>query len=530
MNSKNRIIKAKTSGHGVLSKNPGQMGRKGNSVETWDNAQGPFKTPEKHSSPLRILVKPNEAKSEVLAEVLRRRNQLEESVLRIRKSYSLKESQLFREIKDQEEIDLLVATRPGVLKILDKQVEPKRAQGVQEEEDMKSLSGSRPGSHRRIISKGSGEFTEKSQKSLFGSSNRSSTKKPLKDFNLESQVRERLQRTYDDYKQVLQENLESTFQSNLEENRIIIEDYWVTVIGKLENKLASLSVVTEESEQEPEIVEYIEELAAQIEEKIKKEYKSKSKYSRGIPKKEKENLVLKLQAELEIEQIELLETETKKWKNSELAEVQAGCKEQLWLEHEDLLLRRETELRRQAEFELQEIISSLVKDTESALGSKAKFIFKEKESQKRELEDLCKDECFEELFIEEIDQFKTQITPKLNESLYLELKESLYSQIEIDLKLRTEDEVRRELSEHFQVSFEGFKKKLEKENANKMIELECKFETSRTDVVKKQFEERFFRVEKELKIGYLRKTDKLRTELRKEYEKVYCGEVKVRIK
>lgn len=524
MNSKNRIIKAKASESNsiLLSKHSNHAAKK--SVESWDNTQGPFKTPEKYSSPLRVLAKPNEAKSEVLGEILRRRNVLEETVFKIQKNYSLRENQLFKQINNQEEIELLVATRPGILKILDKQVELRKV-----EEDKRSLS-SRPGSHRRTISKGSGEFSEKSQISLFASSNRSSGRKQLRNVDLESKIRERLQTTYDDYKQILLENLESTFQTNLEENREIIENYWVTVIEKLEHKLASLSVVTEESEQEPEMTEYIEELAAEIEDRIKQEYKSKSKYSKGMPRKEKENLILKLQAELEIEQMDLLETEKKKWKNSDLAEIQADCKEELWLEHEDLLLRRETELRRQAEFELQEIISSLIKDTESAVGSKAKLIIKEKESQVREFEDLCKSECLEELFTEELDQLKVQLTPKLKENIYHELKENLYNQIEIDLKLRTEDEVRRELSENFQGLFENFRKKLEKENANKMIELECKFETCRPDVVKKLFEDKFVKVEKELKIGYLRKMDKLKNELRKEFEKIYCGEVKVRNK
>lgn len=516
MSSKNRIIKSKTSpGKGFIQSK--KLDKKPTGV--LEITQNSFKTPEKYSSPLRVLTKPDESKSEILAEILKRRNMLEESLLKIQKNYSMKEVQLFEKIGNEEEIKLLVALRPGVLNSLDKQVSLKKR-----EEEKKNLSN-KQGRHRRLVSKGSNDFSEKSNS--VASSSRSNYLNEGYSSIVEGQIRENLQKVYKGYEEILLHNLESTFQSTLEENRLIIEDYWTTVIEKLENKLASLAVVTEESDQEPEKLEYIEELASEIEERIRKEYKNKSRYSKGIPKKEKENCILKLQAELEIEQINSLETEKNRWKNQELAEVQNECKERLWLEHEDILLRKEIELRRQAELELQEIISNLVKDTNLAVSSKAKVIIKEKESQRCEFEEICKDEGLQELVLEEADQLRNQLVQVLSKSIYKELKENFYPQIEIDLKLKNEEKIKREINLGFQEAFENYRQRLEKENVNKMIEIECQFETNRSEVVKKSFEEKFVKVEKELKIGYLRKIDKLKNIMRKEFEESYCAEFKV---
>lgn len=413
---------------------------------------------------------------------------------------------MFKQISNPEEIKLLEATRPALLSI---PLKPEQVQLTP------TKLQSKPG-HRRLLSKGSKDLSDSSS-----THSNNSTRKLLD----EDLIRQKLEIEFNQKKNILINQLEHTFNVNLEEDKEIIEEYWKNIIAKLQQQLDDAQVVTEESEQDLDKLEFIKEMEAEIEEKIKKEFKSRSKYKKPIPKREKENLILSLQAHIEVEQIQILQQEKQIWNKTSLAEVQEECKERIWLEHEDLLLRKEIEMRRQAEYELQEIISSLKKETEAAIAQKSKKIIKEQESINQEIEERVIFEAQQELIDEEILNFKSKLIQKIQIPLYNELKSAIFPQIEIELKLRMEENICNELSLSFNTNFESFKKKLEKSFNEKIIELECKLEADRACCCKKLADEKFVRVQKDLKIGFLKKLDRLKGELRKEFERDYgCRE------
>ena len=470
-----------------------------------------FKSSQAPHSPLRILSKPNDSKSEIISEILKRRNIFEESYTKLTKSYSQQEKEMFKQISNPEEIKLLEATRPAVLSTPCKpeqvQVTPTKPQP-------------KPG-HRRLLSKGSKGSKDLSDSSS-AHSNNSTRKVPDEEL-----IRQRLETEFNQKKQVLVSQLERTFDVNLEEDKQIIEDYWKNIISKLQQQLDYAQVVTEESEQDLDQLESIKELEADIEERIRKEFKSRSRYKKPIPKREKENLILSLQAHLEVEQIKILQEEKQIWNKTSLQEVQEECKERIWLEHEDLLLRKEIEMRRQAEYELQEIISSLKRETEAAIAQKTRRILKEQESVNKEIEERVIFETQQELIDEEILDFKSKLAQRIQVPLYNELKAAIFPQIEIELKLRMEESICHELSLGFNSNFDCIRKKLESNFNEKVIELECQLEASRACSCKRLADEKFVRVQKDLKIGYLKKMDRMKVELRKEFEMEYGSKERV---
>jgi hypothetical protein len=491
-------IKLKPAGPNTLNKDPG-LNSSGSSIPSLKTS----KSLEKTTSPLRILSKPHESKSEIISEILKRRNIFEESLLKITKNYSKQESEMFLQISNQDEIDLLIATRPIILNPNQK---PFSIQSTP----------SKPG-HRRLLSKGSKSNSSHSSRGSFSA-------KPEQD---DKKIREKLEKLFQVKKSELLQDMEKTFNENLEENKEIIQQYWKEVISKLEQKLEEASIVTEESETDQDQLELIQKLAEEIESRVKKDFKARSKFSKSLPKKEKEKLIRNFQAQVEIEQLELLTSEKKSWM-SRVSEVQEECKERIWLEHEDLLLRKEIELRRQAEFELQEILTSLKQETDSAIFMKAKKMMKEREVSQIEMEEVLKYEVEQEILQEQIQEFKVQIFPRLKISIAKDLRSALFNQIEIDVKLRMEENVFKELCQGFLNSEEKFKGKIEKDFNERIMQLECELESHRADKAKKIAEERFVRIEKDLRIGYLKKIDKLKGDMRKDFEVLYGEKERVR--
>jgi hypothetical protein len=460
---------------------------------------------------LKILPKPSESKSEVIHGVLSLRNLFEETVNKIRKQYLAKERKLFEQLRE-EEINVLLATRPAILEIPTKispspivSPEPRFIDEYRTshllksykkgEEDWGNLSKAEKGTPQK------GESSSKEKKRISEMVNRKKNELTLE--------------------------LESKLVDKVEESREIIDEYWKDKIRELEEKLAEL-----EKEEEFDWEGERENLRIELEEESEKKYLEQYLQRRSmikptnVNKKERENNIVKFQAEVEIELMQMLEDEKMRWKTEEIIAVQEECKVKYKEEQEQLLARKEKEIKRQAELEKQDLMNRLIRDTNEAVEEKLSRMDEDKEVREAEINEILKEECMAELLLESEAKYREIARERIQIALERDSRKNLAHRIEMELKVRQEDLVYQEFNQSFEDTHEQYRKKLEHEHVSNMIELESSLEANRTEEIAKAVEKRFSKTEKDLKINYLKKLDKLKIDLRSEFEEIYIGQIK----
>lgn len=270
------------------------------------------------------------------------------------------------------------------------------------------------------------------------------------------------------------------------------------------------------------------QLSNEIESRIKSQYLQRRASIKPTPilKKDREINIIKFQSELELEQIDRLSAEKKYWNAELIKEVSDSCKQNLREEQEQLLLKREKDIIKQVEYEKQEVISRLVHDSEEAVENRIQQITEDKEAGEQEFIEILKEECLKELQKEYEMRFREFTREKLQTTIEKEYKKNLAHRIEMELKLRLEDQIYQELNIEYEENHDIFRKKIEQEMISKLMELEEQLESTRNQKIKESADKKFSKIEKDLKINYLKKLDKLKNDLRKEFEEIYIGQIK----
>ena len=443
----------------------------------------------------KMISKPAEHTSETLYEVLKLRNSFEETLNKIKKTYLAKERQVFQLIQNEDELKVLIATRPHILEI--------RSQ----------VSGQDRPDQGRFIDDYRSNYKSKQIEDL-----RSELKMQNEQMKLE-----------------LVQDLESFLHEKTESCKRDVEDYWVKRIEDLEEKLVELEA-SELQDKDLEREEYeeffikneekVEQLRNEIEDKYKKAYLAKRPQSKVLSKREKEALVLKFEAELEIELMNLLDKEKSSWGQDEVRKVQKFCEERWKEEQQAVLQRKEKDLKRQAEKETKEIINNLVKDFQEASDENVKKINSSLKENQMQIEEILKEEAYQEVIIEAQDKYREIMAERVKTSIDRDLKKNLAQRIEMEVKIRLEDSIYQELNQDLEESHEVFRKKVEQEQASKLIDLEYQCEANRSSNLQAAIDKKFSKIEKDLKINYFKKLDKLKSDLRKEYEEIYIGQIK----
>ena len=62
-----------------------------------------------------------------------------------------------------------------------------------------------------------------------------------------------------------------------------------------------------------------------------------------------------------------------------------------------------------------------------------------------------------------------------------------------------------------------------------MLQLEEQYENTRAKITADSVEKNLTKIEKDLKINYLKRIDKLKADTRKDYEEIFIGQIKVMI-
>lgn len=470
-------------------------------------------------------------------ELIEIQNLFEASISKIRKQYLQKERKLFEQIKNEEEIHLLIATRPEILEIPAKiSVSPLLTPGPHYIDDYSQhLQNSKRSNKTDSFNLMSFDLFGESE-----SSKKGKVSENLFESTLHIQEREIRRKFYEVYKEKekkLIEMHEKQLEEAVMENEEDWEGYWKERIDEL-NGMISEFTSRDESEriqrEQEEIYENrriseLRGLEGEIESKVKSEYlqkKSKVKFPQ-LTIRERDKKILKLQAEIEILQMNELNQEKSYWERELVNEAIEKSKNKLKNEQEMVLMRKEKELKNQVNGEINEVVSRLIEETSEAVEKRLEKILQDQEFIETEMKEEIKSECFQEIRKENEAKFREAAWARMKTSFEKDLKKNLASRIEMEVKIRLEDKIYQELNQEFEISHENFRKKIESENYSKSLALEEQFESTLSQQVSIASEKTLSRIEKDLKINYLKRQDKLKSDLRKEFEEIFIGQIKV---
>ena len=289
-----------------------------------------YKIYEKSNKKLN-LVQSADKNSEITKEIMNIREYFEESITKVRKQYLQKERKIFELIKNEDELHVLIATRPEILEIRTKiSPSPIRSPEPRFIDDYRStfsqkLRGSKlllkeSGDSSRSINADSLNISSKFLKS------NTLDEDALKEYllNKEHEIRQKLELHYNRLKNESIEIRNNQINEAILEIEVELENYWKEKISELkenlkdeENSLQDTNGLEDETQEkikknyEERRKKFIEELRNDIDAKIKAQYlQRKSKIAvPKLSKKERENKIMKLQTEIEISQANIFSKE-----------------------------------------------------------------------------------------------------------------------------------------------------------------------------------------------------------------------------
>ena len=489
--------------------------------------------------------------SEVASKILSIQNLFESSIKKIKNQYLQRERKLFEQIKNEDELQILIATRPEILEIPSKlspsprlTPEPRFIDDYRNNHSYKPQSQS---SNREIRDSPNSIKFESSRGSELRESHLNISEKSFAETlrNKEKEIRRNYSEYYD---RKIDENireLDEQLNEAITETQADWENYWrerindlIETLKEKENEINTYYEDNAENEAvslkykniyEAKKREVIEKIMNKIEPRFRDEYLQRKPKTKApqISKRDRDNRIMKLQVEIEGKQANKLSEEREYWKNELVDEVLEHCKQKVKEEQDLILLKKEKELKRQVNSEKDEVISRLLRESEEAVEFKLQKLAEDKDFSETEFKEQLKVQCTKEVQKEFEVKFRENARTRIRSNIDKELRRNLATRVEMEVKIRLEDKLYHEMNQEFELSHDTFRKKLENDQYSKLLSLEEQCENARSKETASVSEKSLQRIEKDLKITFLKKLDKLRTSLRKEYEEIFRDQITV---
>ncbi|CAG9326569.1 unnamed protein product [Blepharisma stoltei] len=503
--------------------------------------------------------------AEICNEISRMRSESENSILKLKKDYLKKEREIFQQISNEADLQVLIATRPEMLEITTKVstsplVTPEslcleslsisdhlkncRLQAfTQSLNKQTNLSSSvNPQELRSILSEIMAEdpsiITEnKIQK--YSEILQSAFEEDIKE--KENILRSQLEKEFEADQSALASKFESQISQGIEETKTALNKFWQKKVQELDRKLKSMEVkaIQYHSQEEQGLKEFYDNLLDQklneqsealqkaIIAKFKAEYEIKAQQKIAAIQKKKQtdkdtqlstDELDRMNEEIISENEIRLYSEKEAWKKDIMPFLIEECRIIANREQDQIISKKSSELRTQAKVEIQELIDQVKKDSEAAIVAKIKEIDEADGEREKTMSEKIRAECFEELKKEHDFRLRVGLTEKLREQLQKEVRTELVRRIEMEVRLRKEDEIRKEVQESIEEEHENARKRQENETRFKIQELEQTFEENYNHLVMEEVKSKLEKREKELNIDYMRKLEKLRENHEKQYQ------------
>lgn len=272
------------------------------------------------------------------------------------------------------------------------------------------------------------------------------------------------------------------------------------------------------------IFEETEKLQNIIGEKLRPEYENKLQQKLALlsnrkssVKKPSRDEIEKIRGNFEVDSEIRMYTEKEEWKKEYMPSLIEEARYMVKVEHDQRVGKRTADLRNQAKAEIQDLFENLKKDSELAIKQKFREIDESESAREKETLERIRAECYDELRKDQDFRLRSALTDKLREQLEKEVRNELIRRIEMELRLRKEDEIREEVKISIEQEHEDIRKKFESEIRGKIQNLEEEFESNHNHLCVQEVDSKLERREKELKIDYMRKLEKLKDSSQKEF-------------
>ena len=124
------------------------------------------------------------------------------------------------------------------------------------------------------------------------------------------------------------------------------------------------------------------------------------------------------------------------------------------------------------------MISRLKNDSAEAVAGQIQKISAENEDKSSNLHEKWKNDCTKEILKEIEIKFRDSAREKFFHLFEKDMRKNITARIEMELKLRLEDQICQEINKDFETSHEYFRKKLENDQYNKILEIEQEYENN----------------------------------------------------
>ncbi|OMJ68507.1 hypothetical protein SteCoe_34016 [Stentor coeruleus] len=356
----------------------------------------------------------------------------------------------------------------------------------------------------------------------------------------EREIREKIRLIHDNEKKKIIKIYEDKKNKIIDEKRESLQKFWRTKMFELNGKLQQAEWKKNSRKKEEEdgkktlykkaYEETLEKEKKLLEDEIDEYFNTQFQEKLKIIKEErrgKDNEKEKndIKSKIENKYQKCYEDEKMAWKNCQ-DDLILKCVKVVEDEEGEVLSEKEKEIKSQAESEIQELLEEIKKELEKDYAIIVESMQKKVRDKSQYSKDIwieeAKVEFFKNQHIEAVYDYKQSIKEQVSKDIRKEIE----GKIKNEVFKNEQEKVFKKVSEELNFEYELYKKETENFLKLKLNENENNFRGSITEKAKTEVDKKLSQKEKELYIRYIHKLEKMKNDIKKEFEDQNSQELK----
>lgn len=222
--------------------------------------------------------------------------------------------------------------------------------------------------------------------------------------------------------------------------------------------------------------------------------------------------LLKMRERMEAEFEMRLVSEEESWRSTHAPKIAQEMQRKHQINSSEQLAARKEQLRKQALRELNDLITKIKTESDEAVTRHFKQIEDEARKTSERNRDILKAEIYHQIQSEREQKLQDAIVMKLRGFLSNDISRELQPKIEQEVRAELEMKFREEAQIELQQSLGDYLRKLDTDTKNALRSVSEKLDLTKDEAVKAHVEEQMVRYEKELKVKYASRADRLTNE------------------
>lgn len=358
----------------------------------------------------------------------------------------------------------------------------------------------------------------------------------------EKEFREKMRLVHDNEKKKIIKIYEDKKNKIIDDKRESLQKFWRTKMFELNGKLQQAewkknSRKNEEEEGKKALYKKVYEetlekekklLEDEIDEHFNTQFQEKLKILKEECRgKDCEKEIIEVKTKLESEYQKRYENEKLAWKSCQ-EKMRLKCAKIVEDEEKKVLGEKEKEIMSQAEGEIEELLEEVESELEKDYG----IIVESMQKRVRDKDQYSKDVWIEEAKAEFLKNQHLEAVygykQTIKEQISKDIRKEIEGKIENEVFKNEQEKIFKQVSEELNFTYELYKKETENFFKQQLNEYEHDFQGNYSEKVKTEVDKKLSQKEKELYIRYVHKLEKMKNDIKKEFEDQNAQELKVK--